>query len=449
MTKQLLDTEAQKDAVAIIGAGLSGSLLALKLLQQGKSVILLERKQDPRNASGKEGRSINLGLSKRGITALKTVGLDQEVLSGSVKMAGRTIHMEDGRNHYQPYGKNNKEVLYSVDRHQLVCILLDAAEKFNNLTLLFNHDLTAIDKQQRQLTVCHKNQTKVLNPSWVVGADGAFSTTRRLMQRGERAFFQQEFLEWGYKELTLPASAAGESEIHLESLHVWPRSHCLIVSHPNLNNSHTLTLFLPFEGEDSFASLESDDKIHSFFQKYFSDLLPYMDELLQEWKEHPIGSLNTTKTDNWHYQDWIVLVGDACHAQYPFYGQGMNSAFEDCCLLTEAIEANKDDLGHAFAYYAEQRRPHTDALGELSKENFVELRKKVNSPWFNLKKKLDLALHKLFPDLWKPLYSMVAHTIMPYGDAKAAAKRQDKILTTALAGAGVAVSCFLVLNIWL
>lgn len=421
--------------VAIVGGGLAGSLLALRLAELGHGVDVYERRPDPRLGGAEGGRSINLGLSKRGIQALTEAGLIDAVMPMSVTMRGRVIHAPDGSTRFQPYGKDRGEVLHSIDRNELNRLLLDRAERYPQLRLHFGHRLVAIDKAARELEFEAGGASLKVRPDWVVGADGAFSRARQEMQRGERADYHQEYLEWGYKELTLKPRADGGSVIELEALHVWPRTHGLFVSHPNRDGSHTLTLFLPFEGPDSFATTRSEDEVRALFATYFPDLVPLLPQLVEEWMAHPVGSLVTTRTAPWSREDWMVLVGDACHAVYPFYGQGMNSAFEDCSALMAALARQNGDRAAAFADYERSRRPHTDTLAELSKANFVELRQKVQSPWFLARKRLDVTLNRLLPRTWLPLYTMIAHTTMPYGDALARSRRQERILVGAAAGA--------------
>jgi kynurenine 3-monooxygenase len=433
--------------VAVIGGGLAGSLFALELAQRGHRVDVYERRSDPRLRRGEEGRSINLGLSKRGITALGEIGLLDEVLAVAVSMEGRVIHGPDGSQRFQPYGKNRQEVLHSIDRNELNDMLLDRAEAHPAVTLHFEHRCVAVDASKREITLERADGATIrINPDWIVGADGAFSRVREEMQRGQRANFSKEFLEWGYKELNLPANPDGTSQLRLHALHVWPRGHCLIVSHANRNGSHTLTLFLPFEGPDSFETVRTPAQVEALFAKYFPDLVPLLPHLIEQWQTHPTGSLVTTKTAPWHLGDWIVLVGDACHAVYPFYGQGMNSAFEDCVALARELDRHPDRRT-AFRAYENARRPHTDTLAELSKENFIELRQRVNSPWFVLRKRMDIWLNRLAPATWLPLYTMIAHTTIPYGDALARARLQDRVLLSAAAVGGATLLTALALMV--
>lgn len=435
------------DRIVIAGGGLAGSLLALRLAQRGHQVDVYERRPDPRLRRGEEGRSINLGLSKRGIAALTEVGLRDEVLSLAVPMEGRVIHGPDGHTRFQPYGKNRQEVLHSIDRNELNELLLDRAEAHPSVKLHFEHRCVSVDNAKRELVIENATDRFTVTADFFVGADGAFSRVREEMQRGQRANFHKEFLEWGYKELNLPARPDGSSQLRLHALHVWPRGHCLIVSHANRNGSHTLTLFLPFEGPDSFEQLRRPADVEALFAKYFPDLVPLLPELLEQWQTHPVGSLVTTRTSPWHLGDWIVLVGDACHAVYPFYGQGMNSAFEDCSALARALEAHPSREA-AFRAYEAARRPHTDTLAQLSKENFIELRQRVQSPLFVLRKRMDVWLNRLAPSTWLPLYTMIAHTTIPYGDALVRARRQDRLLLSA-AGAGVAAALVLLARVLL
>jgi kynurenine 3-monooxygenase len=308
----------------------------------------------------------------------------------------------------------------------------------------FRRRLDRLDRDTPAVRVVHEDTGAVeeVGADLVVGADGAFSAVREQMQHGLRADVRREYLEWGYKELTIPARPDGRPAVRLEALHVWPGEAGLMVAHPNVDGSLTATLFMPFDGEPSFATLDTPDAVRRFMRTHFGDAEALMPGLVDEFLGHPVGHLVTVRTAPWRHADRVVLVGDACHAVYPFYGQGMNSAFEDCLVLDECLAERPRDRAAALAAYERRRRPHTDVLADLSARNFVALRDRVHRPGYALKAAADRMLSRLAPRAWSPLYTMISHTTMPYAEALARARRQDRILRYAagVAAAGAAMA---------
>jgi kynurenine 3-monooxygenase len=121
------------------------------------------------------------------------------------------------------------------------------------------------------------------------------------------------------------------------------------------------------------------------------------------------------------------LLGDAAHAVVPFYGQGANASFEDCLALVQLL-GEVPDRQRALAGYQSARKRHTDVLADLAVENFIEMRDKVASPRFLLKKKFEKLLHTLFPRWYVSLYSMISFSRIPYADARERARRQWRVV---------------------
>ncbi|WP_283134665.1 FAD-dependent oxidoreductase [Rhizohabitans arisaemae] len=412
--------------VVIVGAGLSGSLMALLLARRGHDVEVYERRPDPRLGPGDSGgRSFNLGMSARGLRALERAGLSGELSGRTVPMRGRMIHRPDRPPLFQPYGVNEREILHSVRRSDLNRLLIERAEAYPGVRFFFGAQCTALDRESAALTFSDQDREWQVKADFVIGADGAFSKVRRGMQAGRMADYRQEFLPWGYKELTIPPAPGGGPRTELEALHLWPAEGALIVAHPNYDNSLTCALFLP---HDEFDGLTTPEAITGFFGTRFPDTLELIPDLVTEFTAHPVGQLVTIRTAPWHHDDTCVLIGDACHAVYPFYGQGMNSAFEDCLVLDESLRRHEGDRAAAFREYERLRRPHTDVLADLSVQNFVELRDRVRSPVHLARRRADLLLNRLFPRSWVPLYTMISHTTTPYAEALRRAKQQDDLL---------------------
>ncbi|WP_018223628.1 FAD-dependent oxidoreductase [Salinispora pacifica] len=426
----------RRERVVVVGAGLAGSLAALHLARRGYEVRVHERRPDPRSAlAGPGGRSINLGLSARGMRALDGVGLLDDVLKQSVPMRGRVVHSPDGTVRFQPYGVREHEILHSVLREELISRVVDAAEAEPGVRFHFGSRMVHLDRETATVRVAPTGggEPAMVRADLVVGADGVFSAVRQQMQHGLRADYAQEFLPWGYKELTIPVGDDGRPRVRLEALHVWPGHEGLMVAHPNRDGSLTCSLFMAHEGPVSFAALDTPTAVVDFFRRHFPDAEDLMPDLARQVADHPVGHLVTVRTAPWRHADRVVLIGDAAHAVYPFYGQGMNSAFEDCAVLDRCL-AEHPDRASALAAFEAARKPHTDVLADLSAANFEDLRGRVHRLGYTIAAAADRTLARLLPGRWVPLYAMVAHTTAPYADALARADRQDRILRGAGAG---------------
>jgi len=267
----------------------------------------------------------------------------------------------------------------------------------------------------------------------VIGVDGAFSAVRKSMQREIPSFhYDESYLAHGYKELTIPPGPDGSWRMEKNALHIWPRKSFMMIALPNPDGSFTCTLFWEFEGPRSFATTQSDDDVHRFFDEEFPDAVPLMPTLLEDFRENPTGALVTIRCAPWFYRDKVCLIGDAAHAVVPFYGQGMNAAFEDCVVLDECLEEFPNDRERAFTEYFYRRKENADALADLAIGNFIEMRDKTASKAFRIKKRLDHLLEGALPGFYLPLYTMVTFTRIPYAAAARRARLQDRIVYAGL-----------------
>lgn len=417
--------------IGIVGAGLVGSLLSVVLSKRGFTVDVFEKRPDMRNKGFIGGRSINLALSDRGWKALELVGLKDEIKKIALPMKGRMIHDEAGNTNLQAYG-NEGQNIYSISRGMLNLALINATEPDPKVTYYFDQKCHKITRNDE---VIFKNsvtgELKSHKYDVVIGADGAFSTVRNNLQKTSRFNYSQSYLPHGYKELAILPNVDKTHKLADNALHIWPRKSFMLIALPNLDGSFTLTLFLQFEGEISFESLNSDAKVKSFFERYFKDALDLMPNLIEEWHQNPTSSLVTIKCDPWHYKNNLIL-GDASHAIVPFYGQGMNSGFEDCTVLNDVLDDFDNDWEKAIPYYSKLRKPDADAISDLALRNFIEMRDSVIDPNFLLRKKIEKQIKTHFPNDYLPLYSMVTFSEMRYSDALKTAKKQDKMFEEVL-----------------
>lgn len=443
----------------LIGSGLAGGLLAAYFGRRGYEVDLYERRADPRAGNFVGGRSINLALSTRGIHALQQLGIADEVMRHAIPMPGRMIHDKSGSLHFAPYDRDPNKCINSIGRAALNSTVIEAAQRYPNVRVLFNHLCTDVDLDSATAHLINTSPNTSGSPvaagvspavsdqlvikargDAVIGVDGAFSAVRRSMQRLDRFDYSQSYLAHGYKELTIPPAADGSWRMEKYALHIWPRKSFMMIALPNPDGSFTSTLFWEFAGPRSFESTKTDDDVRRFFDEEFPDAVPLMPTLIEDFRVNPTGSLVTVRCAPWHYQDKVALVGDAAHAVVPFYGQGMNAAFEDCVVLDECLAEFPDNRERAFAEYFSRRKEDADALADLAVDNFIEMRDKTASRTFRAKKKLDHLLEGLLPGVYLPLYTMISFTRIPYAEAARRARRQDRIVYGSLVAIMLAIA---------
>jgi kynurenine 3-monooxygenase len=413
----------------LIGSGLAGGLLAAYLGRRGYEVDLYERRADPREGNIVGGRSINLAISTRGIHALEQIGIADEALRHAIPMRGRMIHDKSGALHFAPYDVDPKKCINSVGRAALNATVIEAAQRYSNVRVHFDHKCTRVDIDSALAHLETANRAVTAKGDAVLGVDGAFSAVRQSMQRKIASFqYDESYLAHGYKELTIPPGADGSWRMEKNALHIWPRKSFMMIALPNPDGSFTCTLFWEFEGPRSFGTTKTNADVRRFFEEEFPDSVPLMPTLLDDFRNNPTGSLVTIRCAPWFYRDKVCLVGDAAHAVVPFYGQGMNAAFEDCVVLDECLDEFPENRASAFAEYFRRRKGNTDALADLAIGNFIEMRDKTASKMFRAKKKLDHALEAALPGIYLPLYTMVTFTRIPYRTAAKRARVQDSLV---------------------
>jgi|HubBroStandDraft_2_1064218.scaffolds.fasta_scaffold81857_2 kynurenine 3-monooxygenase len=418
------------ETITLVGAGLNGPLLAIGLAQRGFRVEIYERRPDMRKVRMSGGRSINLALSTRGIHALTQADLWKEMQTIAIPMKGRMMHSVASELTFQRYGKDDAEVIYSISRSELNIALMNAAE-VQGVRIFFQQRCSGINLKEGSLQLRDEvtGEGRTLDSMVVIGCDGSASAIRSEMLRQSRFNFSQQYLNYGYKELTIPAGANGKHALETHALHIWPRGNHMLIALPNVDGTFACILFLPFEGADSFAQLNTHSEVVEFFRARFPDAVPLMPGLAENFFANPTGAMVTIQCSPWHAEGRVLLLGDAAHAIVPFFGQGINCGFEDCTQLLELIGQHSGDWARIFAEFEKRRKVNTDAIADLALENFVEMRDRVGDARFLFRKKVELALEAKLPKVFVPKYSMVTFHRIPYATALERGRVQDRILT--------------------
>ena len=429
----------KKDKILVIGAGLCGSLLALRLAQRGFKIEVYESRSDLRNSDISAGRSINLALSDRGLKALRLCGMEEKAREICIPMYGRLIHDKDGNTFSSNYSGRENEYINSISRGDLNAILLDEVEKHENVNIHFNKKCENIDIENNiaNFEDYKTKQNFSIKADVIFGGDGTGSSLRKsyLSERKFLFSYSQNYLNHGYKELEIPADKSGNHQISKGHLHIWPRGDFMLIALPNLDGSFTVTLFLSYdEGEFNFENLTSEKKITEFFEKEFPDALALIPNIKDEFINNPTGPLGTIKCSPWSYENKTLLIGDSSHAIVPFYGQGMNASFEDVYVLDEILNKDLGDWKSVFNEYQTKRKKDTDAIADLAIDNFHEMKKHVSNPLFKEKRVIEMDLEKTFPTEYSSKYSLVTfNENIGYNEAMKRGRAQDKALLNLIA----------------
>ena len=427
------------EQIAVVGAGLSGCLLATLLARRGLTVTVYERRADPRLVGAERGRSINLAVSARGLAALEQVGLREQSLGRALPMHGRMVHPVAGAQSFRPYSADGRRAINSISRAELNHSLLDAAEATPGVTVHFEHRLETLDLDKGRLVFQTADGLVEHHADVVLASDGAYSAARQSITFRPGFTFSQDYLDHGYKELTIPATA-GEFALDPDALHIWPRGSSMMIALPNLDRSFTCTLFWP---KDELAALDTSAKVLDYFRVHYPDVVDLMPELTDDYAHNPVGSLVTVRCWPWvHTGDGatLALVGDAAHAIVPFFGQGANCAFEDTIEIDRCLDETGGDWSRALAVYEQRRKANCDAIAQMALENFVEMRDKVNSRAFQAKTAAQHALERRLAGRYVSRYELVSFTTVPYAEIAGRMRRQNVLsaaAAVALVTAGV------------
>ncbi len=417
--------------IAIIGSGLVGSLLAIYLRKWGHQITVYDRRPDIREVEF-SGRSINLAMSNRGWNALIEVGIEPEIKKIAIPLDKRAIHLVGQPEYYQKYGKEG-EAIWSISRGILNRKMIDLAEN-EGVTFKFDEKVWDVDLPTAKLYTgeTEKGEWQEYQYDLIFGCDGAFSRVRHKMQRRSRFDYSQDFIDVGYKELTIAPDEDGSYKLDKNSFHIWPRGKFMLIAMPNLDGSFTCTLFMPFEGQVSFENIKTKEEAKSFFTTYFPNVMQDIENLIGDFFKNPTSAMVTMKCFPWTYWDKVALVGDSAHAIVPFYGQGMNAGFEDIFALNGIMKKHGNNWEAIFQEFEKERKPNADAIAELSYRNFKEMSSKTADPKFLLQKKIEKHFASKHPEKWVPVYSRVTFSARPYAEALAEGDVQEAIMQEVL-----------------
>jgi len=416
---------AAQSEVVVAGAGLVGLAISALLARRGIPVLVIEAREDPRITESSTLRSIGLTLCARGIRALDGLALGSRMRNLLIPAIGRCVHFSDGTAELQRYDLVGDKALYSIRRSTLLSLLCSAAHEAG-VQFRFGTRCAEVDEQARYVVVTDGTGTRSeVRYEALICADGARSPMRSHLVTRYGASARLEVVPEVYKEINIRGEAARKLEAN--ALHVWPRDEHLLIALPNIDGSFAASLFMPPD-EPVLEGAGTIEAVAACIERRFPELHSLAPQYAAEFIANPLGRMTTVQCDRWSYPGNVLLVGDAAHAMLPFYGQGMNCAFEGCQLLLQLMEGHTGDWGALFDEFERQRRHDVDVMWELSHRHRTNLGHRVAEDEYRQRRELETALQRSYPDRFMPLYALLAFSTLPYSQALARAEYQDALL---------------------
>jgi kynurenine 3-monooxygenase len=412
--------------VVVAGAGLVGLTAGALFAKRGLSVEIVDQIEDPRVAVPRTTRSIGLTLSARGIRALDELGAGPQLARELVPVHGRCVHAADGSRTLQRYCLLGKGAIYSINRTALLRVLCDVAERAG-ATIRFNTRCTGIDLLTKEVALIDSMGTALsANFEALICADGARSALREWLSRYHDSHTKVRSLPNTYKEIRVAQGAANVERMDRNAIHVWPCRERLLIALPNVDGSFSASVFLP-DGASGFDGIQDVTDARRLFEASFPDFLTMVPNGAQELVANPVGRMLTVEADRWAFPNSLIL-GDAAHAMPPFYGQGMNCAFEGCQLLLDMWAKHRGDWTELFRMFEEKRRDDVRAIWELSHINHLNLSSGVLEEKYRIQRGIEERLQRCHPERFMPLYAMIAFSTLPYSEARERADRQKVVV---------------------
>lgn len=347
----------------------------------------------------------------------------------------------------------------AVDRGGLNKRLLDELEKMPNLKFFFHHKLTGANFKSKKAwfevgkpgeTVAPRDRAQEVEVRFdlLLGADGAHSAARFHLMKFAQMNFSQEYIDTLWCEFTIPPSPDNDFRISPNHLHIWPAGDFMFIAIPSLDKSFTCTLFGPTTLFENLWKQDSPSLLEELFAKQFPGLVPDLipkQDLHNQFTGNPHLPLINIKCNPHHFNDSVVILGDAANAIVPFYGQGMNAGLESVRILFDFLDSHgvytagktgietRKARAAALAAYTAHRVPDAHCIADLALQNYTEMRSDVRSPIYKLRKLVEESLDRYVPGLgWATQYSRISFGNERYSKVAQQASRQGKLLVTSL-----------------
>lgn len=366
--------------VLISGAGLSGNALAFWLGKAGHKVTVVERFPELRL------NGLQLDLRGFGIEVLKRMGLEKNFLQKSapetgmayVNSKGKTL-IFFGRN-TSGEGVQNFTSEYEIMRGDFCKLLHDASLTHgDNVEYKFGTAIKSLDDTDKSgISVTFtSSETKMYD--LVVGADGQWSHTRRIMLHGNDAASDPSLtrLRGHYTSYYTMALPKQPDEPYAGAIHIAPKSRTIMTRRHDADN---IQVYLSLGQEGSvLEDVKHGDTARekAIFAKAFQQVGWRAREFVEGMNKSDdfyCERIGFVRIPSWH-RGRVALVGDAAYCPSLLTGMGTTSGVVGAYVLAGEISrigAEHASLEVALAGYERVFRPFMEQVQEgLGEEGWL------------------------------------------------------------------------------
>ncbi|HWZ15922.1 MAG TPA: FAD-dependent monooxygenase [Mucilaginibacter sp.] len=332
--------------VLIVGAGPSGLMMAAQLLRYGIRPIIIDSKQGPTMHSNA------LAVQARSLEIYRQLGLIDQILAGG-KQAKEVAFNEDGKQvaclsfNNVGVGETLFPFVHIFQQNKNERLLLDFLTQ-HACPVYWETSLVSLEQNDKNARVELQNRdgVKKLTCDWVIGADGAHSSVRKLLLilfKGDT--YQHQFY---LADIEVANKQLGDEQVGL------------------FLSNRGFAGFFPMPEPRRFRVVGNlpDELNINRDTAVLDDLLPYLEKVLQfpielvqnHW--FTVYRLHHRMADHFRKQR-CFLIGDAAHIHSPVGGQGMNTGLQDAYNLAWKLAGvvNKRFNKTILDTYAMERMP--------------------------------------------------------------------------------------------
>jgi 2-polyprenyl-6-methoxyphenol hydroxylase-like FAD-dependent oxidoreductase len=418
--------------VVVLGGGPCGLTSAVMLARRGYSNIsVIEKLPEPAPCDdaahwndyrdGQGDRFYNIGINGRGQKTLKKLGLMDLVDEYAFEVAGRIDWSPETP------AESPKETIFTgksyktkcIQRDRLVSCLLRSIRTNSTLdaAISVQHGLDCVgvtwDSESSFGNESQEGDTngvilelqpssdpstgRRVESSFIIGTDGGNSFLRDAMRQEDTSFQAHRFEDTNvrvYKTVPLNLPVGWKRDINYSCR---TKSGINLDALPTKEGKHlAVLLFRPWDKR--VTGLKDTADARTFFEEHLPQFAPMLNDAdLEVFVQRPHSRFPqfSYTGPRLSFRRATVLLGDAIKTVKPYFGQGVNSAFEDVCYLDQELERACDDIPRAIQAFSDTRAPDVKAL--------VHISRRLDGGFFSFVLPLivDSIFNKLSPSLFK------------------------------------------------